>query len=537
MAGNTPYSVHLAADVAKQLVDHGGVLLVLGLPEGAYFGIDHMAFRCGPRFRGIKMIPPGPHFACYSVPGAEHRGGSMGPVAGFFFTVTTGSSLSAGVAGGLNSTDNVFVRRYDAGEELLVEPPEDEAHRYGLGVRRYEFDWGLAPYNLNAWQQWRNLTSCLDARVIDVIQPVGANICTAAEVVLDDQGLEPGGRGEGVSSRSRTEAEVRLQQQLREGRDIPRATATQIRTEASEAGAAKAGRLVEPRSSTAVSGDLGEDMAVDTTTGGAEARGGPEERRPSQRAGDDGAAGGSHRLSLGHRFCFYSEIPRLVKEAGLNPMQLTALNMDRSRQLEALAAARWGGDVLAVVGEMQFAFIAFVFGQSLQGFDQWRALVTLLLNCEHAALGVHAATFATFLAALRAQLSIALSDAAPLAAPRRSSNCGAQGDDAVASGFATQGASLVEEVLLGGSGRDCFLRHHLAAFIEVIREAGPGVVDPRIQHEMTQLRAVLDRALGWQFDGIQVRGPRMWKLTSVMMNARAKPPGYCFPSPISTLGA
>ncbi|GIL64628.1 hypothetical protein Vafri_18522 [Volvox africanus] len=195
-----------------------------------------------------------------------------------------------------------------------------------------------------------------------------------------------------------------------------------------------------------------------------------------------------------------------LTSAGLNPKQLTALNMDRSHQLEALAAARWGGNVVAVVGEMQFAFIAFVFGQSLRGFDQWRALVTLMFNCEQAALGKHAATFAIFLAALRAQLSIALSDAAPLAAPGRSANCGAQGDDAVASGFATQGASLVEEVLLGVSGRDCFLRHHLAAFIEVIREAGAGVVDPRIQHELTQLRAVLDRALGWQFDGIQILG-------------------------------
>ncbi|GIL64627.1 hypothetical protein Vafri_18522 [Volvox africanus] len=302
MAGSTPYSVHLDANVAKQLVDQGGVLLVLGLPEGAYFGIDHMAFRCGPRFRGIKMIPPGPHFACYSVPGAEHRGGSMGPVTGFFFTVTAGPGLSTGVTGVWNSTDNVFVRRYDASEELLVEPPEDEAFRYGLGVRRYEFDWGLAPYNLNAWQQWRDLTSCLDARVIGDIQPVGANICTAAEVVLDDQ--EPGDRGKGVARRLETEAEVRLGQQLREGRDIPRA------------GAAKAGRLIEPQSSTAVSGDVGEDMMVETSAGVAEAKGEPEERGPLRRAGDDGAAGGSHCLSSGRRFCFYSEIPRLVKEAG-----------------------------------------------------------------------------------------------------------------------------------------------------------------------------------------------------------------------------
>ncbi|GIL90158.1 hypothetical protein Vretimale_16402 [Volvox reticuliferus] len=467
-----------------------------------------MAFRCGPRFRGIKMLPPGIHFACYSVPGSEHRGGSMGPVTGFFFNITAGSGRSAGVAGGSKPTDNVCVRRYDATEELLMEPPEDEAQQYSLGVRRYEFDWGLAPYNLHAWQQWRDLTSCLHARVVDEIQPVGGNICTAEEVALDDQGLEPGGRGDGVAGRSGREAEVRLRQQLREGQATRRAAATKIQTEASAAGAAKADTPIEPCSSAALSRYGGEDMKEETTAGRTETGGGTEERGPSQRAGNDGAAGRSHRPNPGLCRCFYSEIPRLVKAAGLNPAQLTALNMDRSRQMEALAAARWGGDMVAVVGEMQFAFIAFIFGQSLQGFNQWRALVTLLLNCEQAALGPHAATFATFLAALRAQLSLALSDAAPLAASGCSPTCisGAQGDEATAFGLATHGASLVEEVLLGGSGRDCFLRHHLAAFIEVLREAGPGVVDPRIQHEMTQLRAVLRQAVGWQFDGIQVLG-------------------------------
>ncbi|GIL90161.1 hypothetical protein Vretifemale_17867 [Volvox reticuliferus] len=242
-----------------------------------------------------------------------------------------------------------------------------QAQQYSLGVRRYEFDWGLAPYNLHAWQQWRDLTSCLHARVVDEIQPVGGNICTAEEVALDDQGLEPGGRGDGVAGRSGREAEVRLRQQLREGQATRRAAATKIQTEASAAGAAKADTPIEPCSSAALSRYGGEDMKEETTAGRTETGGGTEERGPSQRAGNDGAAGRSHRPNPGLCRCFYSEIPRLVKAAGLNPAQLTALNMDRSRQMEALAAARWGGDMVAVVGEMQFAFIAFIFGQSLQG--------------------------------------------------------------------------------------------------------------------------------------------------------------------------
>ncbi|GFR44546.1 hypothetical protein Agub_g5817, partial [Astrephomene gubernaculifera] len=39
--------------------------------------------------------------------------------------------------------------------------------------------------------------------------------------------------------------------------------------------------------------------------------------------------------------CYYTALSRLVKGAGLTPAQLTALNLDRTAQLEA-AAQRWG---------------------------------------------------------------------------------------------------------------------------------------------------------------------------------------------------
>ena len=56
-----------------------------------------------------------------------------------------------------------------------------QAGRYAEGARRFEFDWGLAPYNLPAWQCWRDLTSCLDAHVIDAVQPVSGQLAVAAE--------------------------------------------------------------------------------------------------------------------------------------------------------------------------------------------------------------------------------------------------------------------------------------------------------------------------------------------------------------------
>ncbi|GFR44547.1 hypothetical protein Agub_g5818, partial [Astrephomene gubernaculifera] len=179
MDGQAPYAVRLDPGVAQQLADQGGALLILDLPEGSYFGIDHMAFHCGPRFRGIKMLPPGPHFVCYSVPGSQRHGGGMGPLTGFFVNITAATAAGATGAAGSGSRSTtagggtVIVRRYDATQELLVGLPEEEAERYAQGVRRYEFDWGLAPYNLNAWRQWRELTSCLDARIMEALQPIG----------------------------------------------------------------------------------------------------------------------------------------------------------------------------------------------------------------------------------------------------------------------------------------------------------------------------------------------------------------------------
>lgn len=42
MSETAPYTVQLEADVAQQLADRGGALLIIGLPVGSYFGIDHM---------------------------------------------------------------------------------------------------------------------------------------------------------------------------------------------------------------------------------------------------------------------------------------------------------------------------------------------------------------------------------------------------------------------------------------------------------------------------------------------------------------
>lgn len=53
-----PYSLHLDPDVAQQLADQGGALLILDMPEGSYFGVDHMAsVTCSFRQSGCIHLP------------------------------------------------------------------------------------------------------------------------------------------------------------------------------------------------------------------------------------------------------------------------------------------------------------------------------------------------------------------------------------------------------------------------------------------------------------------------------------------------
>ena len=52
-------------ELARRLFAEGGVLVLLDVPERTEFGIDFNCWSVGPRFKGIKMIPPGLHLVYY----------------------------------------------------------------------------------------------------------------------------------------------------------------------------------------------------------------------------------------------------------------------------------------------------------------------------------------------------------------------------------------------------------------------------------------------------------------------------------------
>lgn len=57
-----------------------------------------------------------------------------------------------------------------------------QAEPFAAGVRRFDFDQSLAPYNLHAYQQWQNLSSYISRQTISKLAPLpGGNISITAE--------------------------------------------------------------------------------------------------------------------------------------------------------------------------------------------------------------------------------------------------------------------------------------------------------------------------------------------------------------------
>jgi len=104
------------------------------------------------------------------------------------------------------------------------------------------------------------------------------------------------------------------------------------------------------------------------------------------------------------RGCYYTSIPASVKHKNVSGGDLTALNLDKTSLLESVLAKNYQGQEDLLLGELQFAFIAFMMGQSLEAFMQWKALVSLLLSCSEAPLHTRTNLFVKFLRTFYYQL-------------------------------------------------------------------------------------------------------------------------------------
>ncbi|KAK3003218.1 hypothetical protein RJ639_018891 [Escallonia herrerae] len=332
-------------------------------------------FTAGPAFKGIKMIPPGPHFIYYS--SSSRVGNEFSPVIGFFI---------------YTSPAEVIVRKWDQLEEQLVRLSEEEEERYSQAVKSLEFDRQLGPYTLSQFQDWKRLSSYITESVIKSIEPIGGDITVACEPEM-------------IGKFSGTSTEKALAEQL------------------------KNSRLSGPAD------------------------------KPKKRS------------------CYYTSIPRVIKHKGLSGQELTSLNLDKTQLLESLLVKEYEGSEDLMLAELQFGFVAFLMGQSLEAFLQWKSLVSLLLGCTQAPLHTRSQLFTKFIKVIYYQLKYGFCQ------------------DPSDTGTAAKGVfTLLDETSLSA---DSFLHHLCKDFFSLVLEAP--VVDGDLLSWTRKFKQLLEDSLGWHF--------------------------------------
>ncbi|KAI3500192.1 hypothetical protein L1887_36009 [Cichorium endivia] len=360
------------ADTTLELVKKGATLLFLDVPQHTLFGIDTQMFSVGPNFKGIKMIPPGPHFIYYS---SSNRGGSeFSPMIGFFIDL---------------NPSQVIVRKWDQQEERLVKISEEEEDRYSQAVKNMEFDKYLGPYTLSQFGEWKMLSNYITKSTIERIEPIGAEI-----TVINEPDI--------LGNNIKTAMEEALSEQLKKSK-IPKS----------------------------------DDKII-------------------------------------KRGCYYTKIPRLIKQKGILGQELTSLNLDKTSLLENILMKEYKGDEDLLLAELQFAFVAFLMGQSLEAFLQWKAFVNLLFGCIEAPLHTRSHLFTKFIKVLYYQLKYAFQK------ETKDTNNGPM--------------TLLDDSFLSA---DSFLQHLCKEFFSLVLEAP--FVDGDLLYWTRKLKELLEESLGWVF--------------------------------------
>lgn len=364
-------------ETALELVKQGATLLLLDVPQYTLVGIDTQMFTVGPAFKGIKMIPPGPHFVYYS--SSSKDGKQFSPIVGFFVDA---------------APSEVIVRKWNQQEERLVKVPEDEEERFCQAVKSLEFDRYLGPYNLSQYGEWKRLSSYLTKTIIKRIEPIGGEITVACESEMD-------------KNSPKTSIERALHAQLGTGK-----------------------------------------FSASTSVDRSKKRG-----------------------------CYYTTIPRVIKRRGMEGKELTSLNLDKTELLESVLIKDYGGSEDLLLGELQFAYIAFLMGQSLEAFFQWKSLVSLLLSCIEAPFRTRSHLFTKFIKVIFYQLKYGL-----------------QKDRKESNGAGIAVSSLLDESWFSA---DSFLHRLCKDFFLLVLDAT--VVDGDLLTWTRKLKELLENILGWEF--------------------------------------
>ena len=155
--------LRLSPEEARQLNSANATLLLLDVPPLSQLGLDYLTFTTASLFKGIKMIPPGPHLLHYSPPPPSH---SLSPS---LYTPTPSSPPSYQWLY-LHPSQILPLRLHPPPSSHLLPLSPTSTHRYALGVANFDFDRGLGPYPLTRWPRWASLTSHLTEPLLHALE-------------------------------------------------------------------------------------------------------------------------------------------------------------------------------------------------------------------------------------------------------------------------------------------------------------------------------------------------------------------------------
>ena len=379
----------------------GGTILCIGVPAGTEIGIDYVSWRSGQKFMGIKMIPPGVHFFFYSA--RSRTSSDLAPRTGLFVRLGKGDVLT--------------LKWNEFGEDFVHESqlPADEVRAYAACARRFEFDARLGAYPRSGLQKWAMLSSCITPKVLDRVEPVGLAIVSAAsrfeaeqpskssEAIFYDamrqtlaRSGDDGAAGTGADGDASVGAlpPVEMTAGLR-----PSASPGVATGKVGDTGSGSSGGLPRQGDGDGGGGSGSGSGSGSTPTpadadGDVEMAADPDDLPPliHDEPGADGAAGAAaspapdkgkapqHTLGMakGTRL-FFTSIPGVGR--GSKPRDRTMYAMDTSAALLHVVHRGMEGRPELLLGELQFAFVCFLLGQSLEAFEQWKRLVDVLCRC------------------------------------------------------------------------------------------------------------------------------------------------------------
>ncbi|KAG7307741.1 hypothetical protein JYU34_006316 [Plutella xylostella] len=310
-------------ETAKQLLLDGGTFVFLGVPQETEFGIDMQCWNTDEDFRGIKMIPPGLHYIHYSA--KNTKTGDVAPRSGFmhFF-----------------EKKQFLVKMWDKSTEDMSTEEISEESVQRLKDNLFNLDRHLGPYPYDIWQKWKLLCSQITAELAAKLSPKNGIIRASLELMSMTDEERPRGVKSGSQDSETTDQE-------------PKATEESTSKEPDEAG------------DDAVPGQSEAKKPKLRVT---------QEDRENAMLPDLKAVPGTSLR--------FTAIPRERFPVGAAPGDVTKHSLDQSYTLELMIAQQ--DEPLHIIGELQFAYLCFLIGHSLEAFEHWKSLVILLCSCDDA---------------------------------------------------------------------------------------------------------------------------------------------------------